>query len=199
MENSTVKVPVMIYNEATPNPNTLKFVLNRIIYDKGSAEFNDKAATEKSDLAKILFDINGITSVFISGQFVTLGKEENLVWAELVPTIRQTLTTFFSNDDAKAIADDYVKPTHVASNEITTDDNEVVVKIKAALDKYVKPAVEMDGGNISFVSFNQGILTLQLQGSCSGCPSSSVTLKQGIENLLQKFVPEVKAVVAENE
>lgn len=199
MENSTVKVPVMIYNESTPNPNTIKFVLNRIVYDKGSAEFNNKAETEKSDLAKALFDIDGITNVFISGQFVTVGKEEQLIWAELVPTIRQLLTAFFSKDNAKAIADDYIKPTHVASNDIALDDDEVVVKIKAALDKYVKPAVEMDGGNISFVSFNDGKLTLQLQGSCSGCPSSSVTLKNGIENLLQKFIPEVKEVIAENE
>jgi Fe-S cluster biogenesis protein NfuA len=97
------------------------------------------------------------------------------------------------------LTENFVKPTKTATNEVSEDDSDVEIRIKGALDKYVKPAVEMDGGNISFVKFEDGKLTLQLQGSCSGCPSSTVTLKQGIENLLKRFVPEVQEVVAENE
>ncbi len=194
-----IAVPVMIYTEATPNPNTLKFVLNRPIYPGDFAEFQSKEETTEAPLAAALFDLGNIQNVYFSNNFVSITKTEDLLWAELMPTVKEFLKNYFNAENPIVTTDKYVKPAKTATNEIKEGDTDAEMRIKAALDKYVKPAVEMDGGNISFVSFENGKLTLQLQGSCSGCPSSVVTLKQGIENLLKRFVPEVQEVVAENE
>ncbi len=197
MEKIT-KVPVMIYTESTPNPNTLKFVTNKALLLDDAVEFQSADETTDAPLAKALFDFEGVTNIFISNNFVTITKTEDLLWTEIMIPIKDFLKNYV--DEGKIIlAESFVKPTKTASNAINEDDSDVDIRIKGALDKYVKPAVEMDGGNISFVKFEDGKLTLQLQGSCSGCPSSTVTLKQGIENLLKRFVPEVKEVVAENE
>ena len=193
-----IAVPVMIYTEATPNPNTLKFVLNRPIYPNDFAEFQSKEETTEAPLAAALFELQGVQNVYFSNNFVSLTKSEELLWAEMMPLIKDFLKNYFT-EEKTVVTEKYVKPTKTATNEIKDGDTDAEIRIKAALDKYVKPAVEMDGGNISFVSFENGKLTLQLQGSCSGCPSSVVTLKQGIENLLKRFVPEVQEVVAENE
>lgn len=198
MENTTTKVPVMIYTESTPNPNTLKFVTNKALLLDDAVEFQNVEETTEAPLAKALFNFEGVTNIFISNNFVTITKTDDLLWTEMMIPIKDFLKNYI--DDGKTIlAENFVKPTKTASNAINEDDSDVDIRIKGALDKYVKPAVEMDGGNISFVKFENGKLTLQLQGSCSGCPSSTVTLKQGIENLLKRFVPEVKEVVAENE
>jgi Fe-S cluster biogenesis protein NfuA len=196
MEQKTA-VPVMIYTEATPNPNTLKFVLNRPIYPNDFAEFQSASEATEAPLAAALFELGNIQNVYFSNNFVSITKTEELLWAELMPTIKDFLKKYFTEENPVVTAN-YVKPAKTATNEIKESDTDAEMRIKAALDKYVKPAVEMDGGNISFVSFVDGKLTLQLQGSCSGCPSSVVTLKQGIENLLKRFVPEVQEVVAEN-
>lgn len=198
MEKTKEKVPVMIYTESTPNPNTLKFVTNKALLLNDAVEFQNIDETNEAPVAKELFGFDGVTNVFISNNFVTITKTDDLLWTEMMIPIKDFLKKYI--DEGKTIlTETFVKPTKTASNTILEDDSDVDIRIKGALDKYVKPAVEMDGGNISFVSFENGKLTLQLQGSCSGCPSSTVTLKQGIENLLKRFVPEVQEVVAENE
>jgi Fe-S cluster biogenesis protein NfuA len=195
MSTSTQDLPVMIYTEATPNPATLKFVLNRVIFPNDYYEFERKEDTENAPLAAQLFDIEGVTGVFISNNFVTLTKSEDLMWLEIMPTVKEFLKTYIG-DKKPVFTQDFKKSNRKSSNEISADDSDVDARIKGILDEYVKPAVEMDGGAISFVSFNDGLLTLALQGSCSGCPSSTVTLKDGIQNLMKRMVPEVKDVVA---
>ncbi len=190
------EVPVLIYTEATPNPASIKFVVNRPIFPGDYVEFESIESTKNAPLAKSLFDTDLITAVFISNNFITITKKEDLLWIEVSPIIKEAIKTHI--DQKKAIFDEgFNLSNRKASNEISNEDSDVEVKIKGALEKYVKPAVEMDGGAISFVSFENGILTLALQGSCSGCPSSTVTLKDGIENLMSKMVPEVKEVVAQ--
>ena len=198
MENTTTQIPVMIYTESTPNPNTLKFVTNKALLLNDMVEFQSVEETENAPLAKALFDFDGVTNVFITNNFVTITKQEELLWTEIMIPIKDFLKKYI-DDGGIILNEKFVKPTKTATNEVSEDDSDVEIRIKGALDKYVKPAVEMDGGNISFIKFEDGKLTLQLQGSCSGCPSSTVTLKQGIENLLKRFVPEVQEVVAENE
>jgi Fe-S cluster biogenesis protein NfuA len=198
MENTTTQIPVMIYTESTPNPNTLKFVTNKALLLNDMVEFQSVEETENAPLPKALFDFDGVTNVFITNNFVTITKQEELLWTEIMIPIKDFLKKYI-DDGGIILNEKFVKPTKTATNEVSDDDSDVEIRIKGALDKYVKPAVEMDGGNISFVKFEDGKLTLQLQGSCSGCPSSTVTLKQGIENLLKRFVPEVQEVVAENE
>jgi NFU1 iron-sulfur cluster scaffold homolog, mitochondrial len=195
---STTKIPVMIYTESTPNPNTLKFVTNKALLLNDTVEFQSVEETDEAPLAKALFSFEGITNIFITNNFVTITKSDDLMWSEMMIPVKEFLKKYI-DDGGTVLTENYIKPTKTATNEVTEHDSDVEVRIKGALDKYVKPAVEMDGGNISFVKFEDGKLTLQLQGSCSGCPSSTVTLKQGIENLLKRFVPEVKEVVAENE
>jgi NFU1 iron-sulfur cluster scaffold homolog, mitochondrial len=198
MENTTTKTPVMIYTESTPNPNTLKFVTNKALLINDAVEFQTEEETTEAPLANALFGFDGVINVFISNNFVTITKSEDSLWHEMMIPIKDFLKKYI--EEGKTIlTENYVKPSKTASNVVNEDDSDVEIRIKGALDKYVKPAVEMDGGNISFVKFEDGKLTLQLQGSCSGCPSSTVTLKQGIENLLKRFVPEVQEVVAENE
>ncbi len=195
MSTTTQDLPVMIYTEATPNPATLKFVLNRVIFPNDYYEFESKAETENAPMAAKLFDIEGVTGVFISNNFVTITKSEDLMWLEIMPTVKEFLKTYIG-DKNPVFTNDFKKSNRKSSNEINANDSDVDARIKGILDEYVKPAVEMDGGAISFVSFNDGLLTLALQGSCSGCPSSTVTLKDGIENLMKRMVPEVKEVVA---
>jgi len=191
-------VPVMIYTEATPNPLTLKFVVNRPLFPNDFADIQNVEDAEKSPFAKFLFGINGVKGVFISNNFVTITKSEEVMWQELMMTIKEGLKSFL--EQALPIFDeDFQKPEKQVSNTVAEGDSDVEIRIKGVLEKYVKPAVEMDGGSISFSSFEDGKLILQLQGSCSGCPSSTVTLKQGIDGLMKRFVPEVKEVVAEGE
>ena len=197
MEPAT-KIPVMIYTESTPNPNTLKFVTNKPLLLNDSVEFQSAEETNEAPLAKSLFGFDSVTNVFITNNFVTITKSEDALWTEIMIPIKDFLKKYI-DDGGVILNEGFVKPSKTATNAVSDNDSDVEIRIKGALDKYVKPAVEMDGGNISFVKFEEGKLTLQLQGSCSGCPSSTVTLKQGIENLLKRFVPEVQEVVAENE
>lgn len=195
----TTKIPLMIYTESTPNPNTLKFVTNKALLLNDAVEFQSIEETNEAPLANAIFtNFNEIVNVFITNNFVSLTKDEETMWAEIMIPIKNFLKNYI-DEDGSILTNKYIKPVKTATNIISDDDSDVEIRIKGALDKYVKPAVEMDGGNISFVKFENGKLILQLQGSCSGCPSSSVTLKQGIENLMKRFVPEVQEVVAENE
>jgi Fe-S cluster biogenesis protein NfuA len=148
-------------------------------------------------LAKELFAFPFIRSVFIASNFVTLSKTPETNWDDVIPSVRQFLKEYLEEGKAVINEDQIVAPKE--SNIASADDTDVVVRIKELLENYVKPAVEMDGGAISFKGFDNGTVTLMLQGSCSGCPSSMITLKTGIEGMMKRMIPEVKEVVAEAE
>lgn len=188
---------VSIYTEMTPNPETMKFVANKLLYPGKSIDFPEESNAGPSPLAKELFAFPFIKSVFIASNFVTLSKTWDTNWDEVIPAIREFLKNYLEegkvviNEDQIVVkADTYV---------VSADDEDVVVRIKELLENYVKPAVEMDGGAISFKGFDNGTVKLILQGSCSGCPSSMITLKSGIEGMMKRMIPEVKEVVAEAE
>ena len=199
MEVAT-KTPVLLYTEQTPNPESLKFVTNRMLY-RGTADFRDEAsAKDWSPLAIALFEMPFVKGVYICNNFVTISKEFNYEWAEIMLPIKEFIKNYVENDSVilnEGFAE-YIESQHKSDVEEYTGDNaELVVRIKSLIDTYVKPAVEMDGGNIEFKSFENGTVNVILQGSCSGCPSSTVTLKSGIEGMLTRMIPEVKAVEAE--
>jgi Fe-S cluster biogenesis protein NfuA len=199
----TVQPPVMLYTEQTPNPETLKFVTNRMLYPKSTADFKDsdrELAAEWSPLAAALFARPEVKGVYICNNFVTVTKEFNFEWSDVMLELKTFLKKYIQ-DGASIIKVGYeaMKAEQEAAESTHTDsaeDSEIVVKIKQLIDKYVRPAVEMDGGNIAFRSYQNGVVQVAMQGSCSGCPSSSVTLKSGIENMLKRMIPEIKEVVA---
>jgi len=193
-----LKPQVLIYTEATPNPNSMKFVLNSELIPEGTSF--DYAVPEEalapgkhSPLAVELFGFDWVRRVFISYNFVTLTKDEETPWEAVLPEAKQFLKRYF--EDRKTILS--TAATEAYESAAGEQDSETVQKIKTVLDQYVRPAVESDGGAINFHSFHEGTVKVLLQGSCSGCPSSTLTLKAGIENLLTRMVPEVKEVVAE--
>ena len=195
MENEIKStVPVMIYTEATPNPATLKFVVNRPLMPDDFVELQNLEEAKGAPLAVHLFELGQISTVFVSQNFITITKEEDVMWAEIMLPIKEKIKLYLESGQA-LFEEGFEKPKK-ATNQIHATDTDIEARIKGALDKYVKPAVEMDGGAISFVSFENGLLKLSLQGSCSGCPSSTVTLKQGIEGLMKRMVPEVELVEA---
>ena len=193
-----LKPQIFIYTESTPNPNSMKFVLNfELVPDGSSFDYAtpSDAITEgkNSPLAVALFGFDFVQRIFISSNFITVTKNDETKWEDELFGMKQFLKQFF--EDKKDV---FTKTTIAAHEAIGGEqDSETVIKIKAVLDQYVRPAVESDGGAINFHSYNDGVVKVLLQGSCSGCPSSTITLKQGIENLLTRMVPEVKEVVAE--
>jgi NFU1 iron-sulfur cluster scaffold homolog, mitochondrial len=196
---AVTKTPVLLYTEQTPNPESLKFVTNRMLY-RGTADFREEApAREWSPLGAALFDMPYVKGVYICNNFVTISKEFNYEWAEIMLKIKEFIKDFIE-EDGVILKEGYAEAmaTQQSQGEEYTGDNaELVVRIKDLINTYVKPAVEMDGGNIEFKSFESGTVYVILQGSCSGCPSSTVTLKAGIEGMLTRMIPEVKAVEAE--
>lgn len=189
---------VSIYTEMTPNPETMKFVANKLLYPGKIIDFPDVESAKPSPLAIELFGFPFIKSVFIASNFVTLTKTADTDWDDVIPAIRQFLKEYL--DEGKpVINEDEVVVKRSEGNTIEADDDDVVKRIKELLENYVKPAVEMDGGAIQFKSYNGGVVNLMLQGSCSGCPSSMITLKAGIESMMKRMIPEVKEVVAEAE
>lgn len=193
-----MKTPVILYAEATPNPSTMKFVANILLLPENSAEYTDVSETEGSPLAKALFEMDFVRSVYICNNFVTVAKKEFTSWSEIIPQLRDFLKTWI--EDGKDIVAFLPAKKEVKIPSSVADINAAGVEgqIQDILEEYVRPAVEGDGGEISFVSFADGKVTVRLAGSCSGCPSSTVTLKNGIEHLLKKMVPGVEEVVAEN-
>jgi len=180
-----------IYLEESPNPNSLKFVVNYLIVPEGEIhDFPDIESASSAPLARDLFKFDYVKRVFIMNNFVTITKDEEVEWY----TIKEQLKHFIYNylEEKKPVVLE-----HETTEEISSEDSEVSLKVKTLLEEYVKPAVEQDGGAIEFHSFEDGIVKVLLQGSCSGCPSSMITLKSGIENLLTSMIPEVKAVEAE--
>ena len=187
--------PISVYSEMTPNPVTMKFVLNLLlIEEKGkSIEFRTKEKAEVSPLAKKIFEFPFVNGVFIASNFVTVTKDESCEWYEVIPEIKELIKTQLAKGEP------------LLSGELITEKAEVPVnisgdieqKIISLLDEYIRPAVEGDGGAIHFKSFESGIVTVTLKGSCHGCPSTNTTLKQGVETLLRKILPEVEKVITE--
>lgn len=192
--STTQKQPISIYTESSPNPNSMKFMLSFMLIDGPiSFDFPDKESTGNSPLAEAIFGFEYVTRVFFMNNFVTITQDGSKDWIEIVPELRDFLYGYFQ--EQKPVFSEAQKDVVVEAN----DDTVIVQKIKSVLEEYIKPAVEMDGGAIQLHSFNEetGVVKVELQGSCSGCPSSTVTLKAGIENLMKRMVPEVKEVVAE--
>src|ERR1700750_2449802 len=191
---------VSIYTEMTPNPETMKFVANKLLYPGKSIGFADETLAAPSPLAKELFSFPFIKSVFIASNFVTLTKTADTDdWQDVIPTIKDFLKDYLENGGVVVNEEEVAKTKQEAENTESADEDHIVKRVKELLDNYVKPAVEMDGGAIQFKSYNEGTVNLMLQGSCSGCPSSMVTLKAGIEGMMKRMIPEVKEVVAEAE
>ncbi|SKB56242.1 NifU family protein [Dyadobacter psychrophilus] len=192
--------PVFVYTELSPNPNSMKFVLNfELVPDGLSFDYPSlEAALEEgkaSPLASDLFQFPHVKRVFIASNFVTITKDEVTAWEDVLRDTKQFIKIYFEENHPVFEQQTIDKNTLIVDSR----DSDTVQKIKAALDQYVRPAVESDGGAINFHSFNEdsGVVKVLLQGSCSGCPSSTLTLKAGIENLLTRMVPDVKEVVAE--
>ena len=190
---------ISIYTEMTPNPETMKFVANKLLYPGKSIDFPDVSSAKPSPLAIELFGFPFIRSVFIASNFVTLTKTSETDWQDVIPTVRQFLKEYLEEGKVVIIEEEVMSMKQEATNTVSADDDDVVKRIKELLDNYVKPAVEMDGGAIQFKSYQEGVVNLMLQGSCSGCPSSMITLKAGIEGMMKRMIPEVKEVVAEAE
>jgi NFU1 iron-sulfur cluster scaffold homolog, mitochondrial len=203
MESTAVKSPVMLYTEQTPNPETLKYVTNKLLY-RGIADFKEKdLADEFSPFAKNLMELPYVKAVYISNNFVTVTKEFNYDWTEIMLKIKEFIKNYL-DDDGRIVLDgfaEYLEREQAKNNAVqfTGEQGEIAKKVKELIDTYVKPAVEMDGGNIEFKAFENGRVHVIMQGSCSGCPSSTVTLKSGIEGMLKRMVPEVQEVVQEME
>jgi Fe-S cluster biogenesis protein NfuA len=201
METKTAS-PIMLYTEQTPNPDSLKFVTNRMLY-KGTADFRtEDLAKEWSPIAAELFEMPFVNGVYVCNNFVTISKEMNYAWEDIMLKLKEFIKSYVS--DGKVIVKEgfveamaQIEADRGVEYQYDGEEAEIVRKIKDLIDKYVKPAVEMDGGNIEFKSFDKGKVSVILQGSCSGCPSSTVTLKSGIEGMLRRMVPEVTEVVAE--
>jgi len=192
--SETQNIPLEIYTELTPNPATIKFVTNRVLLENKSVDFREKSEAEISPLAQALFELPYVSGVFIANNFVSITKADEQDWHALIPELRDFLKKYLPS--AKAI----IKAgANIETTQPSDGNTETEARIIELLNNYVRPAVENDGGAIQFKSYKAGVVTLVLQGSCSGCPSSMVTLKAGIEGLLQRMVPEVKEVVAEEE
>ena len=202
METTTTQSPVMIYTEQTPNPETLKFVTNKMLFN-GTADFRTSdIAEEWLPIAKALFEMPYVKGVYLCNNFVTITKEMNYNWEDIKMQTKKFIKEYV--EAGKEIIKDGFTEAMAQKEaeeglgyEYTGDEMELVKKIKNLIDTYVKPAVEMDGGNIEFKHFKEGVVTVVLQGACSGCPSSTVTLKSGIEGMLKRMVPEVTEVVSE--
>ena len=179
---------ITVYTESTPNPATMKFIVNKLLIN-GSVDFATKVSAEESKFASELYKFNFVNGVFFASNFVTITKTEDAIWADIEPILKEFVKG--------AVESDYAVQINVQEEDVNFVGTEVEIKIQQILNDYVRPAVEQDGGAISFKSFDEGIVTVQLRGSCSGCPSSTITLKSGIQSLLQRMVPEVKEVVSE--
>ncbi|XP_073829491.1 NFU1 iron-sulfur cluster scaffold homolog, mitochondrial-like [Musca autumnalis] len=181
---------MFIQTQDTPNPDSLKFLPGIDVLGKGNTyDFPGVSAAHCSPLAKLLFRIEGVRSVFFGSDFVTISKEEEAEWAVIKPEVFAVIMDFFASGlpilhEAKPNAD----------TQINEEDDETVMMIKELLDSRIRPTVQEDGGDIIFMGFEDGIVKLKMQGSCSSCPSSIVTLKNGVENMLQFYIPEVQGV-----
>ena len=173
--------------ESTPNPNSIKFLPGKIVSNNGSFEINDKNESN-NELIRNLLSVNGVESIFLGKDFVSVNKYEDIEWEELKHIIISLINDYYS-DGKEFVIDKNL-------NENLENLKEIEKKIVQILNEKIRPAVAKDGGDIKFKEFKNGIVKVQLQGSCSGCPSSTMTLKQGVQNLLCHYIPEVKQVEA---
>ena len=181
---------MFIQTEQTPNPASLKFLPGRDVLGSGTANFADPAAAaDRSPLAERLFSVDGVTGVFLGSDFITVSKSDDKEWYLLKPPILGAIMEHFVS--GKPILAEQADG--VAGSE---DDDEIVTQIKELLETRVRPAVAQDGGDIVFQGFEEGVVYLHMQGACAGCPSSTMTLKAGIENMLRHYIPEVTEVRA---
>jgi Fe-S cluster biogenesis protein NfuA len=182
---------MFIQTEQTPNPATLKFLPGQRVMEKGTADFADPQSAERSPLATRLFRIEGVSGVFLGSDFVTVSKSDDKEWHVLKPSVLGAIMEHFMSDEP------LISPGEAGGAEVDVgaeEEDEIVVQIKELLDTRVRPAVAQDGGDIVFHGFENGVVYLHMLGACSGCPSSTATLKAGIENLLRHYIPEVVEV-----
>ena len=181
---------MFIQTESTPNPATLKFLPGQTVMEQGTADFPNSDSAKSSPLAERLFALNGVTGVFLGNDFVTVTKQDGIDWEHIKPSILGAIMDHFQSG-APVIDGEQTGSVHA---EHSGEDTEIVGQIKELLDSRVRPAVAQDGGDITFHGFERGVVYLQMQGACAGCPSSTMTLKMGIENLLRHYIPEVTEV-----
>ena len=179
---------MFVQTQKTPNPNSLKFIPGKLVSNNGSFEINNKDEVN-NDLIRNILSINGVTGIFLGEDFLSVNKKENTNWEDVKHIVISLINEFYS-DGKEFIIDKKL------DNEKQVDYDEIEKQIIKILDTKIKPAVARDGGDIKFKEFKNGVVTVQLQGSCSGCPSSTMTLKQGVQNLLCPYIPEVKEVIA---
>ena len=178
-----------IQTEITPNPSSLKFLPGKIVMEKETADFRNVEEAKRSPFALNLFKIDGVEGVFFGSDFISITKGDNHEWQMLKSPISETIIECYKSGTAIMLQGEEDK-----TGTSNTEDNEAVIKIKKIIDTKVRPAVAKDGGDITFQSFDNDIVYLQMKGSCSGCPSSTATLKAGIENMLKHYIPEVREV-----
>ena len=203
----TANIPFIIYAEETPNPSSLKFVANKLLLVSGAvADYTDAASAADAPLALALFNFPFVKRVFISSNYVTVTKIDQVDWEEIRDELRVFITTYLNKGNAvvnslprrEVPRDTGFKTTVSVNTQHVAPKNEVENKIIEVLEQYIRPAVEQDGGLITFKGLEEGVVTVQMRGSCSGCPSSTMTLKAGIEALLKRLLPDdVKEVVSE--
>jgi Fe-S cluster biogenesis protein NfuA len=198
---------INVYTESSPNPNSMKFVLNTMLSgdDDFVRDYDNATLASESPLASAIFNFPFVRRVFLTKNFVTVTKNEDIPWEDIIQGMKVFLKDYFESGkpvmDAEEFENNMKKEWQAQQLRINENDSETIKKIKGILDEYIRPAVEGDGGAIAFHDYqeNEGILTVTLQGSCSGCPSSTVTLKAGIENLFRNMMPDkVKTVVSQN-
>lgn len=182
---------MFIQTEATPNPATLKFIPGRTVLEEGAIEFRDLAESESSPLAARLFEIEGVRGVFLGSDFISVTKGDG-EWQHLKPAILGAIMEHYLSGDAMTAGD--TPETEDEKEFFAPEDEETVKTIKELLDTRVRPAVAQDGGDITFQGYRDGVVFLRMRGACAGCPSSTATLRHGIENLLRHFIPEVQEV-----
>lgn len=182
---------MFIQTESTPNPATLKFLPGETVLETGTANFPEAGTAGRSPLAQRLFGVSGVTGVFLGNDFVTVTKAEGVDWDHVKPAILGAIMEHYQSGQPVMTGEGESGSGHA---EHSGENSEIVSQIKALLDTRVRPAVAQDGGDITFHGFDRGVVYLHMQGSCAGCPSSTITLKMGIENLLRHYIPEVTEV-----
>ena len=179
---------MFIQTESTPNPATLKFLPGQTVLDAGTADFPQPDAAAKSPLARRIFAVEGVTGVFFGNDFVTVTKSEEIQWEHVKPAILGAIMEHFQSGQPVIEGENQTQSGHASHDG---PDADIVNQIKELLDTRVRPAVAQDGGDITFHGFDRGVVYLHMQGAYAGCPSSTLTLKMGIENLLRHYIPEV--------
>ncbi len=181
---------MFIQTESTPNPATLKFLPGQTVLESGTADFPNADSANASPLAARIFQVSGVTGVFLGNDFVTVTKSEDIAWEHIKPALLGAIMDHYQSGNP-VLAADIIAAGHAAHEG---EDKHIVAQIKELLDTRVRPAVAQDGGDITFHGFERGVVYLHMQGACAGCPSSTITLKMGIENLLRHYIPEVTEV-----